>query len=103
MFAAYALTALLAITQTDETVPVQKGTRLDISNFSGEVSIKVWDRDAVRVEVQHSDRETVDIRTVAPRLVIRGRSRSGFTRSLDYTISVPKWMEIGRASCRERV
>ena len=78
---AYALTALLAITQTDQTVPVQKGTRLDIVNFSGEVAIKVWDRDAVRVEVQHSDRETVDIQTVNQRLTIRGRSRNGPTKS----------------------
>jgi DUF4097 and DUF4098 domain-containing protein YvlB len=91
---AYALTALLAITQTDQTVPVQKGTRLDVSNFAGEVVIKVWDRDAVRVEVQHSDRETVDIRTADQRLVIRGRSRTGAARSLDYTISVPKWMAV---------
>src|SRR5258705_4089796 len=91
---AYALAALLAITQTDQTVPVQKGTRLEINNFSGEVSIKVWDRDAVRVEVQHSDRETVDIRTVNQRLTIRGHSRSGATRSLDYTLSVPRWMPV---------
>jgi len=91
---AYALTALLAITQTDQTVPVQKGTRLDIINFSGEVTIKVWDRDEVRVEVQHSDRETVDIRTVNQRLTIRGRSRTGAVRTLDYTLSVPRWMPI---------
>jgi DUF4097 and DUF4098 domain-containing protein YvlB len=89
-----ALLALMAITETDQTVQVQKGTSLDINNFAGEVAINVWDRDAVRVVVQHSDRETVDIRPGDQRLVIRGRSRFGIARPLDYTISVPRWMAI---------
>ena len=59
----FTLVALLAVAQTDQTVPVQKGTRLEVQNFAGDVDIRVWDRDAVRVEVEHSDRETVDIRT----------------------------------------
>ena len=71
----------LALAQTDQTVAVQKGTRLDISNFAGEVVIRTWDRDAVRVEVEHSDRESVDIRPGDQRLIIRGRSRTGNARS----------------------
>ena len=94
---AYVFAAAIALTQTDQTVTVQKGTRLDISNFAGEVIIKTWDRDAVRVEVEHSDRETVDIRPGEQRLIIRGRSRTGTARSLDYTISVPRWMSIAVA------
>ncbi len=88
------LVALLALTQTDQTVPVQKGTRLEIQNFAGDVAIKVWDRDAVHVEVEHSDRETVDIRTGPQTLVIRGRSRNGNARSFDYVITVPTWMPV---------
>jgi DUF4097 and DUF4098 domain-containing protein YvlB len=74
---------------------VAKGTKLDISNFAGDVNVKVWDKDAVRVEVNHSDRETVDIKQEDGTLRIRGRStRGGPPRSLDYTISVPSWMAI---------
>ena len=91
---AAALLSLMAIVQTDQTVSVQKGTRLEITNFAGDVIIRGWDRDAVRVEAEHSDRDTVDIRPTDQRLVIRGRSRSGKARSLDYTISVPKWMGV---------
>jgi DUF4097 and DUF4098 domain-containing protein YvlB len=91
---AAALLSLMAIVQTDQTVQVQKGTRLEVANFSGEVAIRVWDRDAVRIEVEHSDRDTVDIRSVDQRLVVRGRSRSGNARSLDYAISVPRWMAV---------
>ena len=54
--------AMMAITPTDQTVQVAKGTKLDVNNFAGDVNIKVWDKDAVRVEVNNSDRETVDIK-----------------------------------------
>jgi DUF4097 and DUF4098 domain-containing protein YvlB len=92
------LAVMMAITPTDQTVPVAKGTKLDINNFAGDVIIKVWDKDAVRVEVNNSDRETVDIKQVEQSLRIRSRStRGGPPRSLDYTISVPSWMAISVA------
>src|SRR5581483_3847870 len=88
------LLALMAVTQTDQTVPVQKGTRLDVSNFAGEVAIKAWDKDAVRVQVNHSDRETIDIKQGDQVVTIRSHQVRGAPRSLDYTISVPVWMAI---------
>jgi DUF4097 and DUF4098 domain-containing protein YvlB len=92
------LLALMVITPTDQTVQVAKGTKLDINNFAGDVIIKVWGKDAVRVEVNNSDRETVDIKPVEQSLRIRSRSlRGGPPRSLDYTISVPSWMAIAVA------
>jgi len=85
----------MAITSTDQTVPVSKGTKLDVNNFAGDVIVKVWDRDAVRVEVTHSDRESVDIKQADQVVTIRSRSaRGGPPRSLDYAITVPSWMAI---------
>src|SRR5438046_5954022 len=91
---ATALFALMAVTQTDQTVQVQKGTRLDVSNFAGEVAIKVWDKDAVRVEVTHSDREAIDIKPGDQVVAVRSHMLRGAPRSLDYTITVPRWMAI---------
>ena len=89
------LLALMVITPTDQTVQTPKGTKLDVNNFAGDVNIKVWDKDAVRVEVNNSDRETVDIKQGDQTVTIRSRSlRGGRPRSLDYTISVPSWMAI---------
>ena len=85
----------MAIASTDQTVQVSKGTKLDVNNFAGDVIIKVWDRDAVRVEVTHSDRESVDIKQGDQTVTIRSRSmRGGPPRSLDYAITVPAWMAI---------
>ena len=85
--------AVAALVPTDQTVNVAKGTKLDVNNFAGDVIIKVWDRDAVRVEATHSDRESVDIKQGEQVLTIRSRStRGGPPRSLDYTLTVPRWM-----------
>jgi hypothetical protein len=87
--------AAMAVVPTDQTVNVAKGTKLDVNNFAGDVIVKVWDRDAVRVEATHSDRESVDIKQGDQVLSVRSRStRGGPPRSLDYTITVPKWMAI---------
>jgi DUF4097 and DUF4098 domain-containing protein YvlB len=95
---ASALLALMVLAPTDQTVQVHKGTRLDINNFAGDVNIKTWDKDAVRVEAMNSDREIVDIRPGDQVLTIRSRStRGGPPRSLDYTITVPSWMAISVA------
>jgi hypothetical protein len=89
------LLALMVVTPTDQTVQVAKGTKLDVNNFAGDVNIKVWDKDAVRVEANNTDRETVDIKQGEQTVTIRSRSlRGGRPRSLDYTISVPSWMAI---------
>jgi DUF4097 and DUF4098 domain-containing protein YvlB len=91
---ATALFALMAVTVTDQTVAVQKGTRLDVSNLAGEVAVKVWDKDAVRVEVNHSERESIDIRQAEQVVAIRSHQVRGAPRSLDYAITVPRWMAI---------
>jgi hypothetical protein len=87
--------AMGVITPMDQTVNVTKGTKLDVSNFAGDVTVKTWDRDAVRVQVNVSDRETVDVKPGDQVLTIRSRSiRGGRPRSLDYALTVPKWMAI---------
>ena len=97
MFAQVVLALVLASQAagqtTDRTVPVKKGARLDVNNFAGEVSIKVWNRDAVRVEVDHPDGDPVAITTGDQVVTVRaGRTRG--MRSLDYTLTIPSWMSI---------
>jgi DUF4097 and DUF4098 domain-containing protein YvlB len=93
---AHALLALLLAAQagqTDQTVPVKRGARLDVNNFSGDVIINVWNRDAVRVEVEHGDGDAVDIQATDQIVSVRagGRSRP---RALDFTLTIPAWMAI---------
>jgi len=76
---------------TDETVAVTKGTRLSVNNFGGEVIVRAWDRDSVRVQARHSSRTRVAIRPGSSALAV---SASGTPMSVDFEISVPVWMPI---------
>jgi DUF4097 and DUF4098 domain-containing protein YvlB len=89
-----ALAAQAAPARTDQTVPVKKGARLDVNNFAGEVIIKVWDREAVRVEVEHADGDAIDVTASDQVVSIRAGRRSRGPRSLDYTLTIPNWMPI---------
>ena len=44
---------------SEKTVDVAKGTRLVLSNQAGEVVVRSWDQDRVRIQATHSARETI--------------------------------------------
>mgnify|MGYP003577717125 CR=1 FL=1 len=56
--------------QTDQTVPVQRGGRLLVNNFAGDVVIRTWDKDSVRVIARHQARTTVSVRPTSAGLSI---------------------------------
>src|SRR5688500_14844242 len=58
--------------RTDQTIDVTKGTRLVLSNNAGEVAVRSWDRDQVRVQATHSERDRVEVQTADSTLRIRG-------------------------------
>ena len=80
--------------RTDQTVDVAKGTRLVLSNNAGEVTVRSWDRDQVRVQATHNPRITVDIATADNTLRVRSRAARGPANLVDYQITVPRWMAV---------
>jgi hypothetical protein len=88
------LLATMAVTRTDQTVQVTKGTRLEVNTFAGDVVVKVWNKDQVHVVAEHSDREQVEVRQGDHLLTLRSSSRRGGPRSVDYTLTIPEWMAV---------
>lgn len=82
---------------SDKTVDVTKGTRLVLSNQAGEVIVRSWDQDKVRIQASHGSRETVSAETTDNTLRIRTQ-RTGAGRGpgglVDYQITVPRWMAV---------
>ncbi len=78
--------------QTDDTVPVQRGGRLLINNFAGDVIVHAWDKDSVHVTARHQSRTTVSLRPTAGGLTISSSAARGPQGSVDYDISAPAWM-----------
>lgn len=80
--------------RTDQTVDVAKGTRLVLSNNAGEVVVRSWDREQVRIQATHSDREKIDVQTADMTLRVRGRTARGPSSLVDYQVTVPRWMPV---------
>lgn len=76
---------------TDETIAVTKGTRLVVENFAGEVVIRTWNRDSLRVQATHGRRNKVSVAPTAAGVRVRSQGAQG---SVDYQITVPAWMPL---------
>src|SRR3954452_20226923 len=79
---------------TDQTVAVSRGTRLTLENFTGDVTVHLWDRDAVRVHARHGSRTKVTVHTGENSLAVGAESTNGPSGSVDYQISAPRWMAL---------
>ena len=55
------LLLLALLQQIDSTVPVGRGQRLEVNAFAGEITVSVWNRDAVRVEADAAGSTEVEI------------------------------------------
>ena len=78
----------------DQTVAVTKGMRLAVNNFAGSINVRTWEKDAVRVESEHSERDRVTVRPMDAVLRIGATSEHGPSRTVDFTLTVPRWMPI---------
>ncbi|MSR06415.1 MAG: hypothetical protein EXR93_04995 [Gemmatimonadetes bacterium] len=92
-------TALIALAmpvqqQTDTTIAVRAGAKLEIENYGGETEVTTWDRDAIRVHAEHGVRDRVEIRVLGSVVTLKSQSRMGPPRAMDYTITVPVHTDI---------
>ena len=87
-----ALAALTLIQQIDSTVPVERGQRLEVDLFAGDVDVKTWSRNAVRVVADPDGRGRVEIERSATSVSVRTTGRRGPPSSTDIELTVPAWM-----------
>src|SRR5688572_30152138 len=80
--------------ETDQTVQAQRGNRLVIENFAGEVIVRAWDRDSLRVQARHPSRTRVNVRPVPTGFRVSASSDRGPQGSVDYDIMAPNWMPV---------
>jgi DUF4097 and DUF4098 domain-containing protein YvlB len=86
--------ALAAAPQTDTTFTVQPGARLEVRNTGGDITVRAWDRNAVRIEAEHSSRTLVEVESSGSVVRIHARSRYGPANIVDYRITVPAAMSL---------
>jgi DUF4097 and DUF4098 domain-containing protein YvlB len=80
--------------QFDTTVNVGRGQRLDINAYSGQISVRAWNRNAVRVEAPTSERDRVELSSSATTVSVRTQGRRGPPEDIALRISAPPWMAL---------
>jgi hypothetical protein len=81
-------------TSTDTTVAVRPGTRLEVHNMDGDIVVRTWDRNEVRIQAEHSSRDQVEVGYGGVVLKVSASGRRGAPRAVDYAITVPAAMDL---------
>ena len=79
---------------TERTITVQQGTRLEISNHAGEVIVRGWDKNEVHIIAEHGSRDEIEIEEGNNTLRIGAHSRNGHAAIIDYLIQAPRGMDV---------
>src|SRR4051812_25409601 len=98
MLPALALAASLASftlqTGVDTTFSVPRGIDLNVANYAGEVFVEGWDRNALKIEADHSSEDRVIVFPENGALVVKAYSRQEDDHTADLRLIVPAWMNI---------
>ncbi len=91
---AFALVALLAAPDQDTTVTVQRGQRLELSAQAGEITVRTWTRNAVRIQATGDHLAPLGIDQSPSMISVRGASGRGFSPNITFELTVPAWMGV---------
>jgi len=94
LLASTALATLAVAQQIDTTFPVERGQRLEVNAFGGEIVIKAWNRNAVRVQATPPSRTRVEVEQSATTVSVRTEGRRGAPSAVDLRIDAPAWMAL---------
>ena len=79
----------LAQESLDTAFTVRSGARLSVSNLSGTITVRVWNRSQIRVEADYERGARVEIDDGPSRVSVRTLTRRGDS-DVEYTITVPQ-------------
>ena len=93
------LTGTLALApdvQVDTTLNAVRGQRLAVNAYAGEVTVRAWNRNAVRIEA-NADQDQLEISSSPTGISIRTQGRHGPPEEITLRISAPAWIGLSLA------
>jgi DUF4097 and DUF4098 domain-containing protein YvlB len=81
-------------TDTDTVFEVNPKAVLAVRNHAGDIVIRTWDRNQVRVEASHSSHDRVKILQSESSVKIKSETRHGLPDVVDYEITIPRTMAV---------
>jgi hypothetical protein len=82
------------VPQPDTTISVRPGIALEIENFGGAITVKTWDKDAIKIAADHSLRDRVMIVRTGSAIQLKVKSRRWVPATVRYRITAPRWMKL---------
>jgi len=79
---------------TDTTFDVNPNAVLGVRNHGGEIVIRTWDRNQVRLEASYSSDDRVKILQSESSVKIKSEARHGHPDQVDYEITIPRTMAV---------
>lgn len=86
--------ALAATQQVDTTLTVGRRQRLDVNAYGGEITVRAWNRNAVRVEASTTNQDRVEVSSSATSISVRTQGRHGPPEEVTLRISAPSWISL---------
>jgi hypothetical protein len=80
--------------QTDTLVRVGPGVTLALSNFAGDINVRVWERNEVRIQAEHDRGDRVVARLENAVLNLGVRSQQPGSAEVDWNLTVPVWLPL---------
>ena len=83
------LAATLAQQKTDTTFAVRASSRIEIETFGGEINVKTWDRNSIRLQASHGRRDVIEVSTRGSSVHIEAEGRMGPATAVTFNLTVP--------------
>ncbi len=78
----------------DTTVSVSRGTELQVANFAGEVTVRSWEKNAVRIQTEAEGDDNIIVKESDMVLLVKAYSKRAVRHSVDLEITAPSWMNL---------
>jgi hypothetical protein len=85
---------ILATAHVDTTFGVRPGTRLEVENFGGSVTVVAWPKNAIKLEADRPTRNRIMIDNSEGVISFKSIGYMGPPGMVEYNLQIPKWMEI---------
>jgi DUF4097 and DUF4098 domain-containing protein YvlB len=87
---AVAAVMTVAVQETDTTFAVAENARLDLTVMRGEVVIRTWERNEIRIIADHSRSAHLDVSGSPSSVRVRMRDGSGGMSDVDLELTIPR-------------
>src|SRR6266436_6029687 len=94
LLGAAVLGTVLSTGRLDTTLTAKTGSRLEVRNFEGSVSVSTWERGEVRVQAEIDSRTRVKLQPLPGSLKVESEGERGTPGNVEFRITTPAWMAL---------